>query len=135
MANPVQHEDFGEKIGGAKKDLWKERGLLSGDLAAMNGREADKYVKKDNIWKKPDYGAMIDGGMPVDVAFFIIRKLTPTEFEILMGVPIGWTRYGHDGKPISESARYRALGNSIVVGCAEYVMAGTAAALREQKEV
>jgi len=51
-----------------------------------------------------------------------------------MGVPIGWTRYGHDGKPISESARYRALGNSIVVGCAEYVMAGIAAALRKQKE-
>jgi len=71
MANPVQHEDFGEKIGGAKKDLWQERGLLSGDLASMNSREADKYVKKDNIWKKPDYGAMIDGGMPVDVAFFI----------------------------------------------------------------
>jgi len=71
MANSIQHEDFGEKIGGAKKDLWKERGLLSGDLAAMNGREADKYVKKDNIWKKPDYQAMIDGGMPVDVAFFI----------------------------------------------------------------
>jgi len=63
-----------------------------------------------------------------------IRKLTPTEFEILMGVPVGWTRYGHDGKPISESARYRALGNSIVVGCAEYVMAGIAAALRNQKE-
>ena len=63
-----------------------------------------------------------------------IRKLTPTEFEILMGVPIGWTRYGHDGKPISESARYRALGNSIVVGCAEYVMAGIAASLRNQKE-
>jgi hypothetical protein len=71
MAKQVQHEDFGEKIGGAKKDLWQERGLLSGDLAGMNEREADKYVKKDNIWKKPDYGAMIDGGMPADVAFFI----------------------------------------------------------------
>ena len=23
----MQHEDFGEKIGGAKKDLWKDRGL------------------------------------------------------------------------------------------------------------
>ena len=26
------HEDFGEKIGGAKKDLWKDRGLYADDL-------------------------------------------------------------------------------------------------------
>jgi len=71
MANPTQHSDFGEKIGGARKDLWQQRGLLSTDLSEMNSREADKYVKKDNIWKKPDYHAMIDGGTPVDVAFFI----------------------------------------------------------------
>ncbi len=45
------HEDFGEKIGGAKKDLWKDRGLYVDDLDAMNDREAEKFVKKDNIWK------------------------------------------------------------------------------------
>ena len=33
------HEDFGEKIGGAKKDLWKDRGLYVDDLDAMNDRE------------------------------------------------------------------------------------------------
>ena len=71
MEKQMQHEDFGEKIGGVRKDLWKERGLLPDDLKGMNSREADTYVKKNNIWKKPDYQAMIDGGMPVDVAFFI----------------------------------------------------------------
>ena len=45
----MQHEDFGEKIGGAKKDLWKDRGLYVNDLDAMNEREAEKFVKKDNI--------------------------------------------------------------------------------------
>ena len=45
------HEDFGEKIGGAKKDLWKDRGLYADDLEAMNEREAEKFVKKDNVWK------------------------------------------------------------------------------------
>jgi DNA (cytosine-5)-methyltransferase 1 len=64
-----------------------------------------------------------------------IRKLTPTEFEVLMGLPVGWTETGHDGKAISECARYKALGNSIVTGCAEYIMSGVAAALRKQKEV
>ena len=68
---PKQHEDFGEKIGGAKKDLWKERGLMAGDLDAMNEREAEKFVKKDNIWKKPDYQAMLDGGIPLGVVYFV----------------------------------------------------------------
>ena len=54
MAENLQHEDFGEKIGGAKKDLWKDRGLYVDDLGAMNEREAEKFVKKDNVWKKPD---------------------------------------------------------------------------------
>jgi len=62
----------------------------------------------------------------------IIRKLTPKECEILMGLPVGWTEYGYDGKAISDSARYKALGNSIVVGCAEYVMYGISKALREE---
>jgi len=64
-----------------------------------------------------------------------VRRLTPTEFEVLMGLPVGWTEFGHDGRQISDSARYKALGNSIVVGCAEYIMAGVAAALRKQKGV
>lgn len=67
----VQHADFGEKIGGAKKDLWTKRGLLSDDLNGMNEREADKYVKKDNIWKKPDYQALIESGIPSDVVYYI----------------------------------------------------------------
>lgn len=66
-----QHEDFGEKIGGAKKDLWRDRGLYVTDLDAMNDREAEKYVKKDNIWKKPDYTAMLEDGIPLGVVYFI----------------------------------------------------------------
>lgn len=68
---PQQHEDFGEKIGGAKKDLWKDRGLYEDDLSGMNEREAEKFVKKDNIWKKPDYGAMLEDGVPLGVVYFI----------------------------------------------------------------
>lgn len=66
-----QHEDFGEKIGGAKKDLWKDRGLYMDDRDAMNDREAEKFVKKDNVWKKPDYGAMLEDGISFGVVYFI----------------------------------------------------------------
>ena len=65
------HEDFGEKIGGAKKDLWKDRGLYADDLEAMNEREAEKFVKKDNVWKKPDYAVMLEEGIPLGVVYFI----------------------------------------------------------------
>ena len=69
----TKHNDFGEKIGGAKKDLWRERGLSVADLREMNDREADKYVKKDNIWKKPNYQAMLNDGIPLSVVYFIKR--------------------------------------------------------------
>ena len=44
-----------------------------------------------------------------------IRKLTPVECERLQGFPDGWTECGADGKKMSDSARYRALGNAVTV--------------------
>ncbi|MBQ1436967.1 MAG: hypothetical protein IIZ07_03415 [Ruminococcus sp.] len=45
----------------------------------MNEREADKYVKKDNIWKKPNYQAMLDDGIPIGVVYYIkkVRDAVP----------------------------------------------------------
>ena len=55
-----------------------------------------------------------------------LRVLTPLECERLMGLPENWTKYGCKNEEISDHARYRALGNSIALPCAEYVMAGIA---------
>lgn len=44
-------EDFGEKIGGARKDLWSGRGLLSSDIIEFNKLELDKYCVKKEVWK------------------------------------------------------------------------------------
>lgn len=66
-------EDYGEKIGGAKKDLWKQRGLMVSDFKKMNDRESEKYVTKDNIWQKPDYMQLVQDGLDIKVAYF--RKL------------------------------------------------------------
>ena len=72
-------EDFGEKIGGAKKDLWKERGLSIEDLLDMNDAEKSKLITKDNIWKKPNYQEMVENGLSVRVTYFIktIRDAIP----------------------------------------------------------
>ena len=48
----------------------------------------------------------------------LIRRLTPWECELLQGFPLGWT----DIPSASDSARYRALGNSVPVPCVEFIM-------------
>ena len=60
-------------------------------------------------------------------AGYIVRRLTPTECERLQGFPDGWTRYGHDGKEISDTRRYQFLGNSVAIPCVAYIMSGIAA--------
>ena len=47
-----------------------------------------------------------------------IRRLTPWECELLQGFPPGWT----DVPSASDSARYRALGNSVAIPCVEFIM-------------
>ncbi len=56
----------------------------------------------------------------------LIRRLVPQECELLQGYPPGWT----DMPGASDSARYKALGNSVAVPCVEYLMQGIALALR-----
>lgn len=75
------YEDFGEKIGGAKKDLWASRGLLYEDLEELNDAEIKEYVKKDNIWKKPNYQKMIKEGYPRNVVYVykIVRDSLSTK--------------------------------------------------------
>jgi DNA (cytosine-5)-methyltransferase 1 len=51
----------------------------------------------------------------------LVRRLTPTECERLQGFPDGWTRYDADGNELSDSARYRMLGNAVAVPVAEWI--------------
>jgi len=57
---------------------------------------------------------------------YLIRRLTPLECERLQGFPDGWT----DIPGASDSARYKALGNSVAIPCVEFIMGRIAAALR-----
>lgn len=66
--------DFGKHIGGARKEEWSSRGLSLMDLDNMNAAEKEKFVKKDSIWKKPDYDQMIATGVDI-VAAYAIKKV------------------------------------------------------------
>ena len=59
----------------------------------------------------------------------LIRRLTPLECERLQGFPDGWTNI----PGASDSARYKALGNSVAIPCVEYVMRGIAMVLQNER--
>lgn len=52
---------------------------------------------------------------------FGVRRLTPRECERLQGFPDDYTRWDAEGKEISDSSRYRMLGNAVEVDCAEWI--------------
>lgn len=62
-----------------------------------------------------------------DLPILLIRRLTPLECERLQGFPDGWT----DIPGASDSARYKALGNSVAIPCVDFVMKCMADAIRE----
>jgi len=57
----------------------------------------------------------------------LIRRLTPLECERLQGFPDGWTLI----PGASDSARYKALGNSVAIPCVDFVLRGIAYFLRK----
>jgi DNA (cytosine-5)-methyltransferase 1 len=52
---------------------------------------------------------------------FGVRRLTPRECERLQSFPDDWTRWDSEEKEISDSARYRMLGNAVCVNVAEWI--------------
>lgn len=66
-------------------------------------------------------GTRTGSGPPGMVAASDVRRLTPLECERLQGFPDNWTAFGHDGKPMSDSARYRMTGNAVPVPVTEWI--------------
>jgi hypothetical protein len=66
-------DDFGQKIGGAKKDLWKSRGLGLSDLVSLTVGEREMLITKDNVWLKPDAEKMVnEDGYDRKVVYYIV---------------------------------------------------------------
>ena len=65
----------------------------------MNEREAEKFVKKDNVWKKPDYAAMLEEGIPLGVVYFIKKARD--------GLNVSPQYYRTDDTPEKRTARQK----------------------------
>lgn len=60
----------------------------------------------------------LGGGLGAKTGLYLVdgnkvRRLTPTECERLQGFPDGWTKYGHEGQEISDTQRYKMMGNAV----------------------
>lgn len=69
--------DTGEFIAGARKD-WHINAMTRSDVDAMTDEEIILHVKKDNVWPKPDYEKLVEGGMTPTTAALI--KLLRDQF-------------------------------------------------------
>lgn len=79
----------------------------------------ENYDKSATLQSKSNGGQSLNYQNPIRIGY-AVRRLTPLECERLQNFPDGWT----DIPGASDSARYKALGNSIAVCCAEYVLEG-----------
>lgn len=51
-----------------------------------------------------------------------IRRLTPKECERLQGFPDDWTKHDKEGKEMSDTQRYKMLGNAVTVNVIEAIV-------------
>lgn len=93
----------------------------------------ESHKTKENTPSKPKRSIKDILKKAVQAVTYIIRRLTPVECERLQGYPDNWTKWGADGNVIADTARYRAIGNSICVFCAERVYLGILDALEADK--
>jgi DNA (cytosine-5)-methyltransferase 3A len=106
----------------------KKKGCRQVGVADINGFETIKRVY-DPDYKAPSLTTMQGGWRQPKVATSELywRNLTPLECERLQTVPDGYTKYGmfandEDKKPISNTQRYKMLGNGWTVAVISHIM-------------
>ena len=95
------------------------------DVAGLDCRNARENGDVCGTLQKGTSGSSLNSIHPIRSGQ-LIRRLTPLECERLQGFPDGWT----DIPGASDSARYKALGNSVAIPCVEYILGGIALVLR-----
>ena len=100
-------------------------GIDSGDCLAIpiqDGREMNKHQNGLGISEPgaPAYTIDTTGAQAIGTEA-IVRRLTPTECERLMGWPDNHTLHRADGKTSSDSTRYKMCGNGVASPVARWI--------------
>ena len=103
----------------ASRGAFRSRGLL-----IVSVQRRDINMVKGKSWITPAIlaafaTAVFTGGDSLNVEKATSRRL------------YGLRAFGHDGKEIFDTQRYKTLGNSVAVPCVEFVLAGIATYLHD----
>ena len=108
--------------GGGNTPPKREKGAVAPALSASGAgtdRTGNEWTEADMLIARPLVSGGNQGQHNDDMAKIgMVRRLTPVECERLMGFPDGWTDLGGGA---SDSPRYRALGNAVVVNVTEWI--------------
>lgn len=102
----------GGKSGGGKGPLLQNN--ISGTLTASNDQVLFQSMSVDDD----------SADCTKDTKLYVVRRLTPREFERLQGMPDDYTLVPYNGKPIErcpDYLRYRAIGNSMAVNVMRWI--------------
>jgi len=124
----VLNDQGGDSLNVEKADiaptLWAETHGNLPVVCTYTATSFGQYVEGVGTLKAN--GSDLGGGSETIVAYLArslgIRRLTPTECERIQGFPDDWTARGADGEVISDTQRYKALGNSVAAPCVEFVL-------------
>lgn len=132
--HPPTSREAGKEVAGetgdsASSDLWRTTGSRANTLTV--------FTKSRRARSTEDFETWVDGQVSptlncsdnltesratvLKVFDYKIRRLTPRECERLQGWPDDHTLTGHDGKEISNSARYKMIGNGISAPVAQWI--------------
>ncbi len=107
--------------------------LTATDHHAVFSRQRTDLFKPDEIAStesarqyKDATDLVLEAGESLEA--LLIRRLMPVECERLQGYPDGWTEL----PGASDSARYKALGNSVAIPCVDRLMLGIATAYHKE---
>jgi DNA (cytosine-5)-methyltransferase 1 len=98
--------------------------LIAFDWQASAGHdESWKGKGRQHIVRSGDHAGAVSATQTDAIASPLtgVRRLTPLECERLQGWPDDWTRYTADGSEVSDSVRYRMIGNGVASPCAEWI--------------
>lgn len=115
----------GEVVSTQSARQYKDATDLVMDVAGLDCRNASENGDLCGTLQKGTSGSSLNSIHPIRNGL-LIRRLTPLECERLQGFPDHWTEITN----ASDSARYKALGNSVAIPCVEFIMGQIAATLR-----
>ncbi len=90
--------------------------------------DQDNIVVVNTLTSRMDGSPCVDRGPQMIIQNYTVRRLTPLECLRLQGYPDWWL----DIDGMSDTAKYKAIGNSIAVPCVDYVMSGIAEIFQTQ---